>query len=466
MTTWFDRIVLGTHCYIPRNGSTKLIKKLRRELTVRSRYSEKDVKIELFNDRPCDWFGVPMFHFQDLHAIASEVLDIRRPGFPIDFKFTSGYKPGQLEVVKKFRHLIHMGATGIILEAPPGFGKTVVLIKILSMLKRSALVVVPRSNLIGQWIERFTEHSDLTEDDIGWAKDGRVNWKDKKIVVGLVHTLALDRFGKEFKQNFGVTVFDEVDRSVPPQTFAPVVEMFPSMYRLGASATLERPDGLEVIFQEHVGEYVVTGRSRTRLKPKVLFVRYHEGSGFVWPGSKKLNRRGMILSKLAGNFKRNTLLAYYIKLIWNSERQCLVLSDRTAQLQELKKILVAEDIPPEQIGFYVRRLPKGKKVRGKQKYQQLTQDDRDRAARCQVVMATYGMIALGTDIPELAGLVYATPQSETEQAKGRIERDLVGKQTPVVVDILDWYYEDCQNWGRKRLAHYRSQGLKVKEITL
>lgn len=465
MTILFNQIVLGTHCYIPRNGNAELIKRLRRELTVRSRYSDKNVEIELFNDRPCDWFGVPLFHFQDLQALAHEVLDIRKTGFPIDFKFTSGYKPGQLQVVKKFVELVESGATGIILEAPPGFGKTVVLTKILSMIGRSALVVVPRSNLISQWTERLVEHSDLTEDDIGWARDGRAKWKDKKIVVGLVHTLALDRFGKEFKQNFGVTVFDEVDRSVPPQTFAPVVEMFPTRYRLGASATLERPDGLETIFQEHVGEYIVRGRPRDRMKTKVLLVRYHEGSGFVWPGSSKLNRRGMILSRLAGNFKRNQLLAYYIKLIWNSERQCLVLSDRTAQLQELKKILVAEGIPPEKIGFYVRRLPKGKKVRGKQKYQQLTQDDRDQAARCQVVMATYGMIALGTDIPELAGLVYATPQSETEQAKGRIERDLVGKQTPVVVDILDWYYEDCQNWGRKRLAHYRSQGLKVKEIT-
>lgn len=465
MTTWFDKIVLGTHCYIPRNGSAKLIKKLRRELTVRPRYGEKDIEIELFNDQPEDWFGVPLFHFQDLSAIAAEVLDIRRPGFPIDFKFTSGYRPGQLQVVKKFRELIERGATGIILEAPPGFGKTVVLTKILSMLKRSVLVVVPRSNLISQWTERLVEHSDLSEDDIGWAKDGKADWKDKKIVVGLVHTLALDRFGKDFKTNFGVTVFDEVDRSVPPQTFAPVVEMFPTRYRIGASATLERPDGLEVIFQEHVGEYIVQGRPLDRMKTKVLVVRYHKGSGFVWPGSTKLARRGMILSKLAGNVERNALLAYYIKLIWNSERQCLVLSDRIAQLQDLKQLLVADDIPPEQIGFYVRSLPVGKKVRGKQKRRPLTQDDRDRAARCQVIMATYGMIALGTDIPELAGLVYATPQSEVEQAKGRIERDLVGKQTPVVVDILDWYYEDCQRWGRKRLAHYRSQGLKVKEIT-
>lgn len=237
---------------------------------------------------------------------------------------------------------------------------TVCLLSMLSILRRTALIVVPRSNLIKQWTDRAIEHTSLTAQDIGWVEGGKGSWRGKKLVIGLVHSLALDRMDDDFRTYFGVTVFDEVDRSVPPATFAPVVAMMPTKYRIGASATIHRPDGLHVIFEKHVGQYLLRGIDANRMKPKILMVAFKKTSGHVPNFGAKLNRRGMILSKLANNPERNILIADFIMKILRSGRRCLVLSDRTQQLDALRNLVLAlgrsEGIRPPDVGFYVRQL--------------------------------------------------------------------------------------------------------------
>jgi len=347
----------------------------------------------------------------------------------------------------------------VIFEAPPGFGKTVVLIKMIEMLGRTTLVVVPRSNLVKQWVERLKEHSSLTDADIGVALDGKCKWKGKKIVVGLVHTLTLDRFGNGFRDHFGTVVFDEVDRSVPPATFSTAVTMFPSKYRIGASATLKRTDGMDVVFEKHIGETRITAEDANRMSPTVILHSFDDNMGDVWEGSPTLNRRGMLLSMLSKDPKRNMLIAYYIGLIHKSGRRCVVLSDRTLQLYRLRELVVGcKGIPRDETGFYVRQLDTGNR-----KKRSITEAERRRVASdCNVIFATYGMMALGTDIPELSALIYATPQSQVEQSKGRIERVCDGKKQPVVVDIVDTAYPDAKRWAFARQRQYRAENLKIK----
>jgi hypothetical protein len=64
----------------------------------------------------------------------------------------------------------------------------------------------------------------------------------------------------------------------------------------------------------------------------------------------------------------------------------------------------------------------------------------------------------------LAGLIYATPLSETEQSKGRVEREFAGKRQPVVVDIVDTAYDMTRRWGQKRERQYIREGLEIKKV--
>lgn len=460
----FSKVVLTTHAYVP--ITEVAIKNAIDACSARSRYD--NLTIEMFDTTKRGWFGFPLHHYRDIRKEASQVIDRRSLGSPIETCFTSEFRAGQKEVLNTFRLRLEQGVTGFLFNARPAFGKTVCAIAMLAALGRTTLIVVPRSNLVGQWKERLLEHSNLKASDIGVAISGKVSYQGKKVVVGLVHSLALDRFGKDFRKYFGAIFFDEVDRSVPPLTFAAVVNLFPAKYRIGISATMKRQDGLDKVFHEHMGGCILFGVDVHRDKPKILIHSFTARSGFLPPTVRKLNRRGMLLSMLASNPARNLVICEYTHLIFKSGRRCAILSDRTEQLHFLRELLAGKfKIPKKEIGFFTGKVVSGYK--GKKGnipvYNLVSQEERDRVAHeCKILLCTYGMFSIGSDVPDLAGLIFATPQSMVTQSKGRIERSFEGKKQPVLVDIIDVAYKEAVRWGAKRLQQYRAENLFIKMV--
>jgi superfamily II DNA or RNA helicase len=458
----YSKAYIGSYLYLPRE-EIDLVDMVE-EFTAIRKFDGDPIK--MYDDSPSKFFGIPLYAHRDLSTVAKEVKDLRVSGNAINIQFLSKFWEGQEKIIDRFLHLKNRGATGFILEAPPGFGKTVTMLKMIQLVGRTTLVVVPRSNLIGQWIKRATKHTSLKESEIGIAEGGQCTFRGKKIVVGLVHSLVLDRYGKDFQKYFGCVVFDEVDRSVPPTTFAPALGMFPSKYRIGASASLKRQDGLHTVFEKHIGQHLLVGEDANRMRAKILMVEYHGRRGYVHSGSSRLMRRGMLISALAENSERNMLLTDYILQVYRSDRRCLVLSDRTTQLLLLKGLLLSrgkkDGVQDREIGFYVRSLPV---FPGSAKKVAITKIERERvASNCKIILATYGMIGIGTDIQSLAAAVYATPQSEVVQIQGRIERFLEGKKAPIVVDIMDTAWSDALRWASSRQKYYLQSGLFVKRV--
>jgi len=475
--TQFSKIVLRRYLYVPRR-ELKYYKGIVKDLTVRSKYPEGPT-IELFDDSSPYWFGLPLHEIKRKDNLADEVVDRRSDGHAVKFRFTADLWAGQDAVIDKFKRLVAGGRTGILLESKPGTGKTVMLIKMIQHLERTALIVVPRANLVDQWVQRLLEHTGLKRRHIGVAAGGKATWEGRTVVVGLVHTLGLDsaggynRFGKEFCEYFGTVVFDEVDLSVPPATFAPVVTMFPARYRIGASATFKRKDGLDVVFTSHIGESHISGSVSNRVEPAVLMVYYDGEQPKLWKGLGKVQAKGVILSHIAKDPRRNIVVARYVASLWKSGRRGLVLSDRTLQLALLMDILTSRfGIPQSDIGFYCGSVPVKvgglyQGLKGKDGYKSRVVSEKEcalSASACKILLATNGKFAVGSDIPDLAGLVYATPSSETEQSKGRIERSVPGKLSPVVVDIVDTFYAQTRGWSQARLGQYKKAGLKVKAV--
>ena len=347
----YSRVILSSSLFLPK-AEMPDIKKAREGFQVKRKYEGEPVKLYRELD---EWFGIPIHQFKHLENLSRNVIDRRTDGSDISIKFKGELWEKQQEVIDKFVARISTLHTGFILESPPGSGKTVMGIKMLSILKRTTLVIVPRSNLVSQWIDRILEYTDIPRSRIGVVEGGNFSFKGKDIVVALVHTCSLDRGGDEFKKHFGVALFDEVDRSVPPQTFSSVVNMFAARYRIGMSATLERQDGLHVVFEKHIGECYLRSKGSNRMKPKVIIKKFTGDSGVIWHGSQKLQRRGQIISRLSKNAARNLMVSRYAAMIYKSDRQCLILSDRKEQLQILKKMLAGRfKIPFSDIGFYVR----------------------------------------------------------------------------------------------------------------
>jgi superfamily II DNA or RNA helicase len=459
----YSKIAIGTHLFVPKEEMRLSVAEAREKFTVKSSFNGDD-EFAMYLDLPKS-FGVPLYYYKNWHKIAEKVVDLRNEGSKIRFKFKSKLRPGQGEVIKKFMLEVKRKRTGFTLEAPPGFGKTVVLIKMLEILQRSAIIIVPRSNLVSQWVDRISEHSTYPKRRIGVINGKDVRCENCPIVVALVHSVAarMSEANTAFFNMFGVAVFDEVDRSVPPATFSPVLGLFPVKYRIGASATVRRTDGLHVIHDNHISQVRLKGKDVGRMAPKILVVKYSGDSGTVWPGSKKLNRRGMLLSMLANNSLRNHLICKYIRLIYNSGRRVLVLSDRTNQLYKLNWMMNRRaygGIKIPEMGYYCDSVDTGEK-----KFKVSKEALEVSAINCKIIFGTYGKVGIGTDIPDLAGLVYATPQSQVEQTQGRIERMLEGKSQPVVVDIVDTRYRDAERWWRTRMQYYRRKQLKIKVVS-
>ena len=452
---------ISTHVFLPRHTISGL-DFLKEKLSITSKYGGES--IPTYKETGTH-FGIPLYYPELMSYVNGHYIhDRRTDGNPVDFKFTSTLRPNQQLLMDGFKRYIIGGDTGIVLDALPGFGKTVLLLSMLSHLKRTALVVVQKSDLVDQWVERICHptkgHTDIPRERIGVISGGE--WDEpegKDIFIALVHTLNLERFPEKFKNYFGVVVFDEVDRSVPPATFAPVMSLFPSKFRIGASATVTRNDGLHLILDYHIGEKVLTASDEGRMKPSVIIHRYKGTSGKIY-GNSKLARRGVLLSKLSKNMERNELIAKYTNLIYKTDRRVIVISDRTEQLAKINFMLRSRyGIPKEDIGYYVRQLSETPDTK-----RAITEKERKHTAKfCKIILATYGMMKIGTDIPDLAGLVYATPQTDITQVKGRIERMFKDKQVPVIIDIIDTHYSETVGSGANRLRQYRSEQLNIKE---
>lgn len=451
-----------TKVFVDRLVWTKPTDTLKKALTVVPKYGTEELKLY---EEANGLLGVPIHHFPIL-SVMNRIEDRRVEGKGIYMQFLSEYRSGQKEVVDTFMSRLRQGTTGFIIKAPTGWGKTCVCISLASILSRTTLVVVPRDNLVKQWVDRLLTHSTLKRKDIGIISGGKADYLGKKVVIGLIHTLVLDRMrnASDLLNYFGTVIFDEVDRSVPPKTFSTAASLFPAKFKIGVSATMKRHDGLEIIFEKHLGECFIEGKKPATLKPKIIIQEFSMSSGYVHPESPKINRRGMLLSRLEKNETRNFELCKYVKLMHDSGRQCLVISDRVKQLQFMHGMLFREfEIPKKDMGFYVGSLyadlESTKKVVVKEK-------ERERVAKeCKVILATYGKVSIGTDIETLSGLVLATPTSDVLQTVGRIVRIMDGKKSPIVVDFVDTYYKDAIGWAYNRKKFYQAHNYYMKEVS-
>jgi len=172
------------------------------------------------------------------------------------------------------------------------------------------------------------------------------------------------------------------------------------------------------------------------------------------------------VNALAACPARNLLIRDEIMRMWRAGRKVLLLSDRREHLHLLQAQLCsptaasspsahdASLLPSEAVGFYIGGA-KGKEL--------------EAAARCCLILATYGMASEALDIPALNTLILATPRADVEQSVGRILRDSRGGGADgdgflpaLVVDIVD-----CAASARlDRLAKARGAAFRAAGFTV
>ncbi len=152
--------------------------------------------------------------------------------------------PHQAEAIRAW---VGAGGRGVVV-LPTGAGKTHVAALAIQSKKRSTLVVVPTLDLLAQWHDGMSATFDVP---VGLVGGGYHEITDLTITTYDSAHLHMDRLGNRF----GLVIFDECHH-LPSEAYSTAARMCLAPFRLGLTATPERSDGKEVLYEELVGKTV------------------------------------------------------------------------------------------------------------------------------------------------------------------------------------------------------------------
>lgn len=160
------------------------------------------------------------------------------------------------------------GKRGVV-ELPTGSGKTQLALNAMEMVGRGTLIVVPTLDLVLQWSESLKKTFGL--------EPGVVGGGQYEVAAVTVTTYASAyRHGAHFGDRFGLVVFDECHH-LAGEGFSHIGEVLIAPYRLGLSATVERPDMRHKVLNSLIGPMVfrqsiraLSGRYLAEYQTKVV----------------------------------------------------------------------------------------------------------------------------------------------------------------------------------------------------
>ena len=338
------------------------------------------------------------------------------PGTPIDISFIGNLREVQQTTIDETLKAFDASGGGLA-SLDTGLGKTVVALKLISLMKLKTLVIVHAEFLLEQWIERIKEY--LPTARIGVMRQDKCVWEDTDIVVGMIQSIVKREYPKECFRSFGMMIIDECHH-IGSKTFSSIFFKVQTKYMLGLSATPERKDGLSKVIYWFLGPQIVHFKRETN-KPKIRIVINDSVEDY----EEKLNKMGKVnipimITELTQKNKRNELIIHQVEQSILEDRKILILTERRGHAELLLGLLLTKQVS---VGLYLGGMK---------------QSLRNETVTKQVIIGTYQASGEGFDVPDLDTLILSTPKSDVEQAVGRILRK-VNKNDPVVIDIVDMF---------------------------
>jgi superfamily II DNA or RNA helicase len=340
---------------------------------------------------------------------------------------------------------LQIGSGGI-LEVPCGRGKTVMGLKIISLLAKKTLIIVHKEFLMNQWIERIAEF--LPGARVGKIQGPVFDIYDKDIVIGMIQTI----YDKEYPANafssFGLTIVDEVHR-IGSEQFSRTLLKTITPCMLGISATVDRKDQLTKVLYMFIGNKIYSEARSADDEVCVRAIQYVSGDAefnevaYDFRGSPKYST---MISKLCEFGPRSDFIVKVVGdlIRENPDNQIMILCHNRSLLTYLHDAIEYRKIAST--GYYVGGMK---------------QADLNETETKAIVLATYAMAAEALDIKTLATLVMVTPKTDIVQSVGRILR--VKHENPIIVDIVD-SHDLFQNQWKQRRQFYKKCNYRINQI--
>ena len=442
---------MGKRGYILRKKFLKEadLKQIRADLTVKpfssGDYGKEETPFKIYLENESKLY-LPKFY--GLEKFGQPDQNILPPGKDININFSLKLKDEQLLPAQKTIEAYHKKGGGI-LSLPCGFGKTIMALYFISVLKKKTIVIVHKEFLMNQWVERI--QFALPTAKVGIVQGDKCEIDGSDIVIAMLQTLSMKEFGTTTFDDIGHVIIDECHR-IPSRVFSQALLKINSPYMLGLSATPNRKDGLTKVLKFYIGDVIYSVKSSEKNIVKVD--RYLLDSSDENYNKEVISFKGQVqmatmINNIGGYFRRTKVIMNKIveELNANEKRQILVLSDRKQHLEDMYKL--ANGMGVTSVGYYV----------GGMKKEKLKENE-----SCKLLLGTYPMANEGLDIPSLNGLVLATPKSDIIQSIGRICRQKHEGIQPLIIDVVDCF-SMFQNQSRKRFAVYKKKKYQIEDVS-
>ena len=365
-------------------------------------------------------------------AYGVPTVDLRPPSYP-ETAILHSIIPRDYQV-EPLRLMEDMGDGTLNLAC--GLGKTVVALYHAAQLRVPALVICNNTTILAGWEREINGKLDF-EGKVGWVKQNTFP-EDVPICLATVQTLAskADQLPRSFLRRWGLIIFDE-GHHMSANWFCTVANLFPGK-RLALTATTTRNDGLEKIYQYHLGKVFYSDLSQD-LEPEIEFVHLHG----LRP-SREYSDDVALKNWISRNDEFNQVAKEEVKKLVAEGRNLLVLSHRVEQLETLHPLL-----------------PGSGMIHGT-----IKDSAREEALReANPVLATMQLAQEGLDKPPLDTLLCLTlfsNENAFQQTVGRILRAYTDKKHPRALFFVP-DVRRCQKQATRLRRFARARGYTVKE---
>jgi Mimiviridae putative ATP-dependent RNA helicase len=375
----------------------------------------------------------------------------------IDIEFTKTLRDKQQAVVNLcIKYMLKNG--GGLLSVPCGFGKTVCALYIAAALGLKTLVVVHKSFLLNQWIERAVEFLNIRRESIGVIRQSKCDIIGKDIVIGVIHTMSKKPYNELYRQ-FGLVIYDEAHH-VGARYFSRTLMKTSCNYTLSLTATPYRNDGLIKVMYWFTGGTIYRESKKMNCNVIVKNITHSSTDGDMFRNKIKWFKGDFVANSQQMTYDmmeiegRNKILIRTINHIRRNypERNILVLSEKISHLNYLKEKVdqtIQDDIDAGLIEeddvlscYYI----------GDSK----PHERQEAEERGDIIFASYQMASEGLDIKHLNTLIFASPKKDVVQTVGRIMRKILqaGDVRPMIIDIHD-DLDIFTRWANLRKDYYQ-----------
>jgi len=410
-------------------------------------YNKSVIETISFYKEDDNFLYIPRFYPLDNWMMNCQIIDEQDEG--LDINIECNIKPRN-EIQEKAIDYMVSHNKGII-NLNTGEGKTVVAIAAIAEIKKKTLILLHRTNLVGQWVTRIEEFTNMKfGEDIGILKNSKIHESfSNSIVIATVQSLmsALDKRKSEIinelrDAKFGVLISDELHVTTGAKKFSDCALFIPAKKVFGLSATPYRHDGTSDILTYHLGPIYKPEGDSGIMDAKVTVILFD--FGFL-PKSKKYIYWG-------DSFQRSR----YLNLLKKSEslsKVCMGLLDKFKKDKSV--FLIAERIKFIEI-LYEKFNYDNKNT--------FIQKDKNDNLKNQFIFATPGKLRDGIDVPDKDTLILTSPIGNIQQICGRILRVDENKETPIVIDLVDIGCPDISSTLYYRLKFYKSKNWNIQFI--